>query len=119
MIREEDYFNLLISLPIWKEYNTVADWLIPGSKKLEKERIFNVLRFQSIWVEPKIKLTVCNDLSDNHFLECAVAGNADYLVTKNVRHFPPKEYAGIKIVRIRKFLMGLENLEKNRQRSIE
>lgn len=85
MIREEDYFNLLISLPIWKEYNTVADWLIPGSKKLEKERIFNVLRFQSIWVEPKIKLTVCNDLSDNHFLECAVAGNADYLVTKNVR----------------------------------
>jgi len=45
-------------------------------------------------------------------LECAVEGKADYLVTKNIRHFPLKEYQGVNIVRIRKFLDVLERLEK-------
>jgi putative PIN family toxin of toxin-antitoxin system len=119
MTREEDYFKLLISQPIWNEYSTVADWLIPDSKKCEKERILNVLRFQSEWNEPNIQLNVCTDLSDNRFLECAVAGNADYLVTKNIRHFPPKEYANVKIVRIRQFLKVLEKIEKSRHRKAE
>lgn len=114
MTREEDYFKLLISQPIWNEYSTVADWLIPDSRKREKARILNVLRFQSEWNEQKIQLKVCTDLSDNRFLECAVAGNADYLVTKNIRHFPPKEYANVKIVRIRQFLKVLEKIEKSR-----
>lgn len=73
-----------------------------------------MLRLQAIWVEPRIQLKVCSDVSDNRFLECAVAGNADYLVTKNIRHFPPKEYANVKIVRIRQFLKVLETLEKTR-----
>ena len=111
MTREEDYFRLLISQSIWNEYSTVADWLIPHSKQNEKERIMNVLRSQSDWIEPKIRLNVCSDISDNHFLECAVAGKADYLVTKNIRHFPPKEYSNVKIVRIRKFLKVLEKIE--------
>lgn len=91
MTREEDYFRLLISQPIWDEYCTVADWLIPDSRQDEKARILNMLRFQSEWIEPHIQLNVCSDVSDNCFLECAVAGNADYLVTKNIKHFPPKE----------------------------
>jgi predicted nucleic acid-binding protein len=32
--------------------------------------------------------------SDNAFLECALEGKADYLVTKNIRHFPLKEKKG-------------------------
>ena len=111
MTREEDYFRLLLSQPIWDEYTTVADWLIPHSKQIEKERIMNVLISQSNWIEPTIQLNVCSDMSDNNFLECAVAGKADYLVTKNIRHFPPKEYANVKIVRIREFLKVLEKME--------
>lgn len=110
MAREEDYFRLLISGPIWEEYCTVADWLIPSSKQAEKKRILSILRFQSEWIEPAIELDVCRDISDNRFLECAVTGKADYLVTKNLRHFPPKEYAGVKIVRIGKFLDALEKM---------
>jgi len=108
MTQEEDYFQLLISEPIWKEYTTVADWLIPRSRQWEKERIMQVLRGHSAWIEPDIRLHVCADPSDNRFLECAVAGHADYLVTKNIRHFPPKNYEHVKIVRIRKFLSVLE-----------
>jgi putative PIN family toxin of toxin-antitoxin system len=108
LTREEYSFRLLMSQPIWNEYRTVADWLIPGESQHEKEGILNTLRMQSDWIEPKINLNICADASDNCFLECAVEGRADYLVTKNIRHFPAKEYRGVKIVRIRKFLSVLE-----------
>ncbi len=112
MTREDDYFTLLISQHIWDEYRTVANWLIPKTKEDEKERILSILRFQSEWITPTTRLSVCRDSSDNRFLECAVAGNADYLVTKNIHHFPPKKSAGVRIVRIRKFLGVLEKMEK-------
>ena len=117
LTREDDYFHLLLSQPILNEYRVVADWLIPNSKWNEKERILRILRFQAAWVAPSFELDICTDPSDNRFLECAVSGNADYLVTKNIRHFPPKEYAGTKIVRIREFLNALEAIEKSRQRN--
>jgi len=112
-MREEDYFRLLISQPVWDEYRTVADWLIPVTKQHEKERVLHVLLTQSERIVPAVQLDVCPDLSDNRFLQCAVAGSADYLVTKNIRHFPPKEYAGVKIVRIRTFLRVLEQTARH------
>ncbi len=111
MTKETDYFTLLISEPVRKEYSTVADWLIPETRQSEKRRILDVLYSQAEKIEPGIRLNACSDESDNRFLECAVAGNADYLVTKNIRDFPYKEYRNVKIVRIRKFLKVLENIE--------
>ena len=43
MTSEEDYFQLLVSEPIWAEYITVAEWLIPSSRQTEKDRILKVL----------------------------------------------------------------------------
>ena len=111
MTRDEDYFKLLVSESIWEEYSTVADWLIPNSKEPEKERIMEALHIHSEWIKPDLRINVCRDQSDNRFLECAVVGNADYLVTKNIRHFPPKGYGNVKIVRIKKFLEVLEKME--------
>ena len=110
MTKDEDYFRLLLSKPIWDEYNTVADWLIPESRQAEKQRVLEILRLQSEWIEPAFQLQVCSDQSDNRFLECAIAGQADYLVTKNIRHFPPKVYDNVKIVRVRVFLEVLEQI---------
>jgi len=115
LTREEDYFRLVISQPIWDEYTTVADWLIPKSHQPEKSRVFAVLRVYADWIEPNITLDSCHDISDNRFLECAVSGNADYLVTKNIRHFPYKHFGTVRIVRISKFLAVLEEIEKLRQ----
>ena len=115
MTKEEDYFRLLLSQPIWAEYSTVAGWLIPTERHDEKERILRILRLQAEWIEPTIHLDVCSDTSDNRFLECAVDGKADYFVTKNIRHFPPKVYQGVKIVRIRTFLAVLEKMERSQR----
>lgn len=42
------------------------------------------------WVKPSVRVEECTDPDDNVFLECAQAGNADYLVTGNKRHFPDR-----------------------------
>ena len=115
LTKEEDYFRLLLSQPMWDEYHTVADWLIPKERHEEKERILHTLRLHADWIEPTIHLVACSDKSDNYFLECAVEGKADYLVTKNIRHFPPKEYEGVKIVRVRTFLEVLERIERSQK----
>jgi uncharacterized protein len=47
-----------------------------------------LIRRRAILVQPKIALAVSADDSDNRFLECAEAADADYLVTGNKRHFP-------------------------------
>ena len=42
------------------------------------------------WVKPVVRVEECTDPDDNVFLECAQAGEADYLVTGNKRHFPDR-----------------------------
>jgi len=48
----------------------------------------DLIRRVAILVNPTETLTVSSDESDNRFLECAEAADADYLVTGNKRHFP-------------------------------
>ncbi len=114
LTRDEEYIQLLLSEPIWREYSTVANWLIPSSRHEERARILAILRRHSDWIEPTHRLDVCPDASDNRFLECAVEGHATYLVTKNIRHFPRKVYKQVRIVKIRAFLSALEALEHER-----
>ena len=54
-------------------------------------------------IDPQQSLSVCQDPDDNAVLACAVEAQADYLVTRNIKHFP-KEYQGIKVIQPREFL---------------
>lgn len=42
-------------------------------------------------------VSVCSDPDDNMFLEVAINGKADCIITRNVRDFPPDRYRGIPI----------------------
>ena len=44
MTRDEDYFQLVLSPPIWEEYTTVAAWLVPPARAEERERVLQILR---------------------------------------------------------------------------
>ena len=56
---------------------------------------------------PSNRLSVCTDIQDNKFVECADAAHARYIVTGNTKHFPthyrmtrvvtPREFATILI----------------------
>ena len=48
------------------------------------------------------------DPDDEPFLEVALAGKVEAIVTGNKRHFPKKEYEGIKILSPAEFLEGLK-----------
>lgn len=50
----------------------------------------HAVRQQGQWVRQTQTVYVCSDPTDNKFLECAVAANAGYLVTGNLKHFPPR-----------------------------
>jgi len=74
---------------------------ILGKVKPPKEFLDKVLRFyrKSIKVRPGKKISACPDPSDNRFLEAAVAGRADYVITNDHHLLDLKEYEGIRIIR--------------------
>jgi len=68
------------------------------------------LRAFSRQVEIDGALHVCKDPDDDKFLETAVIGGADFLVTKNLKHFPHKSYGNVRIVNVATFLKELEKI---------
>jgi len=56
-----------------------------------------------IIIKPTLRLKVCADPDDNHVLECAVAAEAEFLVTGNAKHFP-KAYKATKVISPRQLL---------------
>ena len=73
-----------------------------------------LLHKNSTFVQISGSLQVCKDPDDDKFLETATVGKADFLVTKNLKHFPRKSYDGVRIVNVATFLTELEknSLEK-------
>lgn len=103
---EADKFILLVSEPILNEYNSVFSHLteITPPKII---RLINLISAKAITCMPVETVRVCRDLSDNKFIECAIAGGGEYIVTKNRRHFP-KLHCGVKVLTVRQFLDTLE-----------
>ena len=62
------------------KFSRVGPKVIDGALEL--------IRRVAILVSPTETLAVSSDESDNRFLKCAGAAEADYLVTGNKRHFP-------------------------------
>src|SRR6516162_3850118 len=54
-------------------------------------------------VSPAVRVAAASDSDDNHFLECAEAAHAHYLVTGNIRHFP-EVWKETRIVTPREFI---------------
>lgn len=71
----------------------------------------HLLRSRSVLVKIKGNLQVCKDADDDKFLETALVGDADFLVTKNLKHFPRENYENVRIVNVATFLKELEKLD--------
>ncbi|MFA6400210.1 MAG: putative toxin-antitoxin system toxin component, PIN family [Salinivirgaceae bacterium] len=66
--------------------------------------LFNLVRIGE-FIEPKIEITECRDPKDNKFLELAIAGNADCIVTGDKDLLVLNMFLGIKIVSPSDFLI--------------
>ena len=54
-------------------------------------------------VQPVPTCAACSDPDDNQLLDCALAANAQYIITGNLRHFPA-EWQGIQVINARRLL---------------
>lgn len=74
-------------------------------------RIFlHLLQRRTTLIQIENTLHVCKDSDDDKFLETALAAHADFVVTKNLKHFPRTSYQGVRIVNVAAFLKELEQL---------
>jgi len=109
----EEAFDILVSQPIIDEILRVT-----GYDRIQKKYVKvreNRLEFvaliseQGLWVAPLEKLTVvAADETDNRYIECAVAGGAQYIVTGDEHLLGVSDYQGIAVVTPAAFITMLE-----------
>ncbi len=96
-------YILLISPSVLAEYQEVLEELLPGSSSVP--RFLHAVYLKAIAVQPKERLEVIRaDPDDNRFLECAMAGRADFLVSGDRHLLELKKFRGISILLARGFL---------------
>jgi putative PIN family toxin of toxin-antitoxin system len=95
--------QLCVSGDVYAEYEEVISR--PRFRRSEEiiAGALQSIREKSLWVRPTEAIRACSDPDDNIFLECAVAARADYLVTGNIKDFPPT-WAETCVVTARRFL---------------
>ena len=70
----------------------------------------NTILENSLLVEPKEKIEIVkDDEEDNKFIEAAVAGKSDYIITQDNHLLRIKEFKGIKILTPKEFLDVVKN----------
>lgn len=108
---ESNDIKLIMSLEILNEYSEVlnSDEIQQKikNKNLEIRRTIEKIVSISTMVQPLEKVNVViDDSDDNKIIECAVAGNVDYIITNDKHLLKLKEYLDIKIVTPLEFLKG-------------
>jgi len=96
-------FTLVISSEIYEEYEAVLKRQKFGLPLTLVEELLSFIKEEAIWVEPDIELDIVRDPSDDKFLEAAVDGKANVVVSndrdlldlkcvKDVSIVPPWEF---------------------------
>lgn len=102
-------FVLVASPQLIKEYEEVLSrpsvMKYTGRSLQENSQYIQEIKYRAFIVSGTLALNILrNDPDDNMVLACAEEGVATHLVTGNKKHFPFKEYKGIKVVSPREFL---------------
>lgn len=79
----------------------------PQLDEIRLERVFSLIEHAEI-VEPNESVSVCRDLKDDKFFECAVAARADCIVSEDEDILAIPEFRGTKTITAAGFLAILE-----------
>ncbi len=120
VLARTDEYTLLLSLEIAHEVIGVTqrpelrERLYRLSGLPELQEILAVLSLAE-GVEPQTRETVCRDPKDDKYFWCALAGNADYIVSEDEDILSIGEYHGIRTVRAADFLRTLDRAKRSRR----
>jgi putative PIN family toxin of toxin-antitoxin system len=105
----QEEFELLLSEAILEEWQAALNY--PKIQKLHKLNEVEIAEFIAgfrligVMVEPlAIPPVVLDDPDDNKFIECAVAGGAEYIISGDKHLKSIREYQGIQILTPAMFL---------------
>lgn len=111
-------FVLLVSEPILAEVDAVTArpelWRKLRVTPREARAVPLRLRRHAVLVRPAITIRMSRDPTDDKFLECAVAGEADYVVSADADLLSLREVRGIPIVDVPTFWQRLAEHEDPR-----
>ena len=97
--------ELIMSREQFEELSRALDYPRLQFAQEQKERFKTLILEIATIVKPQEKITIIKeDPDDNMFLECAVAGNAKYIVSGDSDLLELKEFRGIKILSPDEFL---------------
>lgn len=107
--------DMVVSSAVLAEYGRVLGYghLRPrhGLDDAEIDAAVAELRDLATVVEPTERLTVVPDGSDNRFLECAIAGHAEFIVSGDRHLLSVGEYQGIRVITPASFVALLDSLD--------
>jgi putative PIN family toxin of toxin-antitoxin system len=90
----EEFVKTLKCFKIQLDEETIVDWR-------------NMIIENAIIVEPTEKLEIIKeDSDDNKFLETAIAGEADFIISQDNHLLKLREFRGIKVITPEKFCAG-------------
>ena len=97
--------QILISSEISQEYQRVGEELSNRYTEIEITPIFKSFSQNAISISaPRLAPPVCVDPDDDKFLACAVAGNAELIISGDKHLLDINNFQGIKIVKPRIFV---------------
>jgi putative PIN family toxin of toxin-antitoxin system len=113
-LQQSGRFRIVISEAILSEYRRVLAYPdIQARHRFSQqgiEKYLSLLRNASVVVTPSEQVTVVkDDPDDNKFITCALAGNAEYLVSGDSDLLQIKTYQGIRILTPAAFLTFLDH----------
>jgi len=98
----------VLSKEILEEYNRIlhSDEIIEKvkDKELIVSKVIQRVISDSMIVEPKTKVNIVEDADDNKFIEAALEGGSDYLISQDKHLLKLKCFKGIKIITPGQFL---------------
>ena len=96
--------ELVLSFEQFAEVSKVLEYPKFNFTDEQKARFKALLLKIATFVQPRERLSVIRDQADNRILECAVAGDVNYIVSGDHHLLDLKEFSGIKIVTAREML---------------
>ncbi len=109
----EGKFKLVVSVEIVNEYEAVLSKLLNHQQDLVG-RILETVRMYSEYVQPvKLPKPICRDPNDEIFLEAALAGKVDYIISGDKDLLVLNNIVNLKIINSRQFLDAIGSLGKS------
>ena len=108
--KAQDHGDILMSMAIWIELeNVIARSKFDRYIELEKRKQFMRELYQTITPINDISETIidCRDSKDNKYLELAVTGKAQYIITGDKDLLVLNPFRGVNIIKPEEFLLNV------------